>query len=385
MEYVVYDDESRRLSPFFYDEYFSETALRISWTTLRIDVWDPKSTSAVVVLRVRNTGFAFQRRLRAVSLLAQAHAKPDPLTKTKTISIRLSEENPMFLKSLCLPTPVSMPENFLEPLDALSWDKWLHGIICRSRLLEHITLDWIGRMPRLRKNTFNRISRLRTLQIRGVKDADHYYSIIPFELDHPLHTRFECVEIEQTKIKPEDIAPPTRPLQDMSIDEDDPKRGPTTVKRTTSTPADYKLKFIDCKVKEPHPKVFVGIGEAQVIFNHGQLDQNVIYLLGSYWIMRSLEILSQEGPSERSRKEFRIGCYEQLWFCREGPLSHLKISFWLMPSRQCLSAPTVTHLALSISMSEVPTFHKDFATNLAVVKSRNVFPALQRISLVPSP
>lgn len=102
MEYVVADDDCRRLSPFFYDQQFTAAALQISWKNLRLDVWDPKSTSAVVAFKGRNTGLALERKLRTVSLLAQTRRKPDPFTQTKTISIRLSKDNPIFLKRLCL-------------------------------------------------------------------------------------------------------------------------------------------------------------------------------------------------------------------------------------------------------------------------------------------
>lgn len=202
--------------------------------------------------------------------------------------------------------------NFLQPLDALSWDKWLHGIMCRTRQVEHVTLDWIGTMPRFRKDSFSRrtFSNLRTLEIRGVRDADHYYSIVPFDLDlnrnHlPELTRLDCVEIEQTKVSPQ-VVPQ---FQEMSIEEHDQKFGST--KTAVSTPTrNFRFELIDCKANQNHGLCYDGLHEAQIIFNHHRVDRHVIAIVGSYKILRTLELLSQDRPYKRSRKLMRFGCYE---------------------------------------------------------------------------
>lgn len=387
MAFLDVDSEGR--SPFFYSKKFSKSALQASYNNLRVTIWDPSSSLALATPIGRHTEWAIRKRLLVVFLLSRAMPNTGPsrtLERAKIVSIRLAEENPIFLKELCLPT--RSPMTFLNPLNVTKWDRWLRDIFRRTTLATHMTFDWLGAMPLTsgqgQPAYWQDYSHLRHLTIRGVRDdLDQYYSFIHFHPSLPLqHCRFETLRLENVQL-----------VRQFTVAEMDarlkakPKVAIAKYKNRT-----WRLELIDCKAIDMCDRSKRGISEAKVVFSHGQFHGNVLTALcSSREILTTLELMAQYPlpTTDGLRQRALIKCYR--YICRRFHcLKHLTVSFWIEPYDDAwlygLCIPQLTHLTLSISMDDVVNnFDQRLMEKLAIIEDLGLMPALKCINLHPSP
>lgn len=384
-----FDGESADQSSFFYTRKYHEMALSACYTNLQVTVWDPASPLALITSPGHSMEQAIRDRLRVVSLLPRAILNTNrgmentSLEGAKTVSIRLTEDNPMFLKQLCLPTP--SPLSFLNPLNLTDWDRWMRDIFRRTTQATHITFDWFGIMPltfprRTLPIFWYNYSQLRQLSISGARgDLHQYCSFVPFYLRLPFHNRrFEVLRLENVE-----LVHITTAVERAAAREKRPQ-----VARQPYMYRPWRIELIDCKTSDFADCVMTGISEAKIVFSHVPLHPKLLTAVcGSTDTLDTLEILAQHplpttgGLRARgiTSSYFLISRYVTL-------LKHLTVSFWVTPRDDPRLQPItkLEHFSLYIAVDDLINFNADFEAKLAVIEKLNFMPALNRISLLPS-
>ncbi|KAE9961524.1 hypothetical protein BLS_001864 [Venturia inaequalis] len=382
---IIFNDvcDAKRLHPFLLTRQFHALAMQSLYRDLRLTIWDPTLPSAIdAVARGRlNTDLLLEKNLMSISLLTIIIGRNQNLLQAaRSISLRLTEDNPGFLKELCRP-PLS-DAHFVRPLDASNWDMAL-AIIMQQPLaqLQTLTIDWIGTMPKvtecgLRMST-KRASN--TVSIRGVRDSsDRFYSLVPFNLF--ISTSVPQVRFENVHFV---VGPPKNPTPRPKI------------KPRIPWPA-CDLDIIDCKAMEPPRwRGWAAIGKARIIFRSDPYHAEILNVVKLSKCLHSLEISTRLPPNLEDQPGLAFQSYTKICSRGELRLVHLVVPFWLTPC----DGPTnllplnarplqvLTQLDLSLCINDVanlPSFSSTFAEKLQTIERIHFMPSLQKIKLIPS-
>lgn len=257
-----------------------------------------------------------------------------------------------------------------DPTFAAIWAESVASILSAVPAVEHLVCDWFMDMEGVTAK-IQRLSRLRTLQLRGIKYPDTDFS--------------------PSATVPDDLVLPAG-LENLRISffKFDPELNFKMASTPNTSPAQLKLEAIDCRPYqsrlEPEPGSDVdlatyraGYTEARIVHDELCSSSNMEILLEqSYNTLERLEFLD--------RCECGLASAAELYsrWSRFDRLHRLSLSTWVVPDPSLASKcqlKELTHLQLNIGQGELATFSARFEEILHHIEEGRLFPKLKSIKL----
>ncbi|KAE9992955.1 hypothetical protein EG327_007089 [Venturia inaequalis] len=366
-----------QLQAFLFSRQFNPSAVRAIYLNVRFMVNSDSQMEILEDAKDEKKTAIFRNNLLAFDLLARTSLESSHLFEnTRTVQLRIfdtySKAHSADIETRGL--------NFSglhgsDPKFAAIWAESVNQVLSAVTAVEDLVCDWFMDMDGVPAK-IQQLSRLRTLQIRGIK----YVSERPSD----------------TLMLPDDLVLPAG-LENLhlSLLKFDPELNFKMAGTSDTTPAQLKLETIDCRpyrsqlepesasvddlVTPTSTTTRARYTEIRIVFDEFCLDANMDVVLDqSFDTLETLEFLDncKCGPGPAAQ-------FYQTW-TRLTKLNQLNVSMWNVPDLSVASEcrlEELTHLQLNIAQEEFTTFSVRFEETLHRIEEGRLFPKLESIKL----